>query len=446
MIQLAKTQSSDPDIIIIGGGPGGATAAMLLARQGLRALVLEKESFPRFHIGESLVPRNFTLLKELGLDAAIEHIPHMPKLGAEFVLGGDPNSSRRFGFDEGLLPGSPTINVERSGFDKLLLDAAIAAGAVVRQNTAVEKILRLADGDVAVQVDGQPITAKYLIDASGQGTVIARHLGTRIPRADSAFQKVAYFQNFESVRRRPGIEAGHPCIAMCKEGWFWFINIDPTRTSVGFVAHPDLCKTVGIAPTRLLAWAIEHCPVAKERMREAVGPDTNDIIANFSYNCRPYAGPGHFLVGDAAAFIDPIFSTGVTIAMMGAQEAARQLLDILHGKASPASARKRYIRFVEGSSSVFWRMIRGYYHHSFRELFLNGEGPIQMHKAVISALAGQVFPKPVWALRWRLRAFEVCIWLQKYFALVPHRAEFSLLDSAGGAASQAAQSSVVSAA
>ncbi|HEY1629608.1 MAG TPA: hypothetical protein VGF52_07095, partial [Tepidisphaeraceae bacterium] len=129
----------------------------------------------------------------------------------------------------------------------------------------------------------------------------------------------------------------------------------------------------------------------------------------------------------AAAFLDPIFSTGVTLAMIGAQKAATCAIDILHQRTTPLAARRSYARFVEGSTAVFWRLIRNYYRHSFRELFMNGTGPLQVHKAVISILAGQVFPKPSWALRWRLRVFELCMRLQSFVPMVPRREPCSLL-------------------
>jgi hypothetical protein len=165
-------------------------------------------------------------------------------------------------------------------------------------------------------------------------------------------------------------------------------------------------------------------------MRDASGPATNDVLSDFSYTCAPHAGPGYLLVGDAGSFLDPIFSTGVTLAMVGGQEAARRTLDVLEGRAAPQAARRAYCRFVEGSTAVFWRLIRGYYRHSFRELFMNGSGPANLRGAVISALAGQVFPRPPWALRWRLRLFELSVALQPYLPLVPRRPKFSLLDEA----------------
>src|SRR4051794_36358281 len=172
---------SDVDVIIVGAGPAGSTSALLLARQGFKVIALEKAKFPRFHIGESILPRNFPLVQELGLEAELEKLPHLKKYGAEFAMG-DDHTTQRFYFDAGLIPGSRTFNIERSVFDKMLMEQARAAGAEIRENTAAKSIANLAANDVQVVLDnGESLQARYLIDASGHGTVVGRHLGTRKP-------------------------------------------------------------------------------------------------------------------------------------------------------------------------------------------------------------------------------------------------------------------------
>jgi 2-polyprenyl-6-methoxyphenol hydroxylase-like FAD-dependent oxidoreductase len=220
-------------------------------------------------------------------------------------------------------------------------------------------------------------------------------------------------------------------IVICEEGWFWLIPLDERRTSIGVVLDAGVARRLDLTPERMLRWAISRCPAVAERTAGAVFPSAYHVAADFSYRCHPYAGPGHFLAGDAATFLDPIFSTGVCLGMMSGREAARCVEALVRGTAGPEVLRRRYIRFVEGSTAVFFRLVRRYYEHSFRELFLNGTGPLEIHRAVISVLAGHVFPRPAWPLRWRLRLFDACVTANRMLPLVPRRRRFSLLDEDG---------------
>jgi flavin-dependent dehydrogenase len=218
---------------------------------------------------------------------------------------------------------------------------------------------------------------------------------------------------------------------MCTEGWFWMIPIDPERVSIGLVLDAAAAKRVqarGIAPNQMLRWAIPRCPVVADRTRRARFPESNGVCADFSYRCEPYAGPGYFLVGDAAMFVDPFFSTGVCLGMMSAVRAAETVESIVRRGADPERQRRAYIRYLKNSSEKFLRLIDLYYQHPFRELFLEGKGPFQMQRAVITCLAGHVFPRPAWKVRWRMKAFEWCIRIQGRRPLVPRRPVFTLLD------------------
>ena len=420
------------DVLIAGGGPAGAAAGLHAARLGLKALIIEKDRHPRFHIGESMLPQTSRALRRLGIEPLIQALPHVPKYGASFALGNE-TSLQDFEFRTGLIPeDSRTLSIERAPFDKVLLNSAAAAGASVMEGHRIRRIHRLEAGRVELVLaspEGPDITVRgdHLLDASGQGTLVGHHLRTRRTLPD--FKRVAFFNHFTGVARRPGVKGGYPLAVMCDEGWFWLIPLNEEKTSIGFVMNGRDAKRIPVDYPHALDWLIQKCPLVREQTREALSPETNRVTADFSYSCRPFAGPGFFLLGDAATFIDPIFSTGVCMGLMSALKAVDLLAGARAGRCSWPSAYREYDRYISSSSSAFFDLAHLYYRHAFRELFLAGTGPLQIHRAVISLLTGNVFPRPCWAIRWRVELFKLFVRLQPFFPLASRRPRFALLDA-----------------
>jgi len=415
------------DVLIIGGGPSGATAALQLARAGVDVAVIEKHAFPRFRLGESFLPENLNLIRELGLLPRLRALPHVVKLGAEFGMGGGTETSV-FRFSAGMTGDcDEAVNVARAPFDAMLLEAATQAGATVYQPRHITSIDQLRDDDVRITTDAGPMRCRYILDGSGQATVLARHLGIRKILTDDHLQKVAYYEHFTNVQHVEGEMRGAPTVAMCDEGWFWTIPLDERTTSVGFVARADLASIADVRAAHMLTWGVQRCPLMRSRMSHARGPATNRVVSDFSYRCRPMVGPGYFLLGDAATFMDPVFSTGVCLGMMHGKHVGELLPEVLAGRLDARAARQQFVDASQTPTRAFTRMIDLFYKHEFRELFLSGAGPLNMHGATLSLLAGKVFPTIAWSVSVRIQLFRLCVRLQRDITLGPRRDRFSLL-------------------
>jgi flavin-dependent dehydrogenase len=418
--------AAEVDIAIIGAGPAGSIAALCAARAGLRAIALEKTSHPRFHIGESLLPRTLAQLRALGLEDRLRRLPQTKKMGASMVWA-DAGEPVNFPFSMSLGRHHEAFNIERALFDAMLAAAARDAGADVRESDPVDEIEHLAEGDVRVQARSGEVRARLLLDASGQSSVLGRRFKTRRPLEGLA--NVAYFDHFTGVKRREGELGGMPVFPLVSEGWFWLIPLDETRTSVGMVIRAEAAKRAGAPAGRMLEWGVSRTPVMRQLMAGCDLSRPNQVISDYSYSCAPYAGPGWAMLGDAATFIDPVFSTGVCLGTMGAEEAVRLAPAMMAGGAGGAAARGQYERFVRQASGQYLRLVRGFYTQAFRELFMTGHGPLQMHRAVMTALAGDLFPQASLGVRWRLGMFELCRRAQMRVALAPRRRAWSLLEA-----------------
>ena len=385
---------SRSDVLVVGGGPGGSTIAALLAQRGENVMLVEKDTHPRFHIGESLLPMNVPLLEELGVKEEIDRVG-MPKFGVEFVSPWHDMASHldfAQGWDKSL---SYAYEVRRSEFDHILLKNAAVRGASVIEGCRISQVEFPPEGGVAAtgqDNDGQTrrFEAKFLVDASGRDTLLGGRLAIkeRNPRHATA----AVFGHFTGAWRRPGNAAGNISLFWFDHGWFWYIPLLDGTTSVGAVCPPDYMKARGTDVTTFFNSLIAQCPPLKERLADATMTGPATATGNYSYRAKQMTGPNYILVGDAYAFVDPVFSSGVLLAMKSAFLGADAVTASLHGSRAEADrALQRFETTVKGAIDRFSWYIYRVNSRAMRDLFMRPGNPFRMREAVMSLLAGDVY-------------------------------------------------------
>ena len=386
---------TDCDVVVMGGGPAGSTAATLLAERGHRVVLLEKDAHPRFHIGESLLPANVPLFEKLGVADEMAAIG-MEKFGATFV---SPWHDKTAGFEfaDATDPSMPkAYQVRRSEFDEILFRRAKGVVMEARENCRVRDV-DLGDRKrpptvTATDADGNvhEYQAKFVVDATGRDTFLANRL--KVKRRNPDHNSSAMYGHFTNAVRDCGREEGNIIIFWFDHGWFWFIPLKDGVTSVGAVVWPYYMKARDKPLREYFLDTIALCPALKERLANAELAADPEATGNYSYECRLCQGENFTLLGDAYAFVDPVFSSGVMLAM-NSGFAATDVIDArLKGDARAESkARSRFEHVMRIGPREFSWFIYRVTNPTLRELFMEPSEKLNMKKAVLSVLAGDIF-------------------------------------------------------
>jgi flavin-dependent dehydrogenase len=389
------------DVIVMGGGPAGSSVAGILAREGRKVILFEKEIFPRHHIGESLMTDTYWTFRRLGLLEKLKESPFVRKYSVQFANAAGKESRPFYFFEAVHHESAVTWQVTRAQFDHLLINHAADQGVTVHQGVLVKQVLFEDDRAVGVEVQMQDGTreqffAKVVVDATGQAAMLSNKFRWRV--RDPKLKKAVLYSYFKGAHREPDLNGGATLVLRTEAGsggWFWYIPLENDITSVGIVADPEyLLKGRGQDLAKILNEEIEKCEPCRKRVAGGTRVDKIYSILDYSYRSKHNSGNGFIIIGDAYGFLDPIYSSGVLLALKMAELAADAIHDAFNHDDFSAERLGQYQAKLDRGIESMRKLVYAFYNDGFSfSGFLRKYPDERTH--IINLLIGDVFREGV---------------------------------------------------